>query len=208
MSTSNPLSALLARPVQYMLDRGVAHSTTAAALCRRLEGRSMAVVTGVAELDLFFTVTAGKLVCQSGVLPAADATLSGSPLNLARLATTDPEAVIRAGHVQISGDADIATDFRALLNIVRPDWEEELSRYTGDVVAHEAGRAVRGVVAWAARARHSLGRSLAEYLTEESRDLAAAAEIQEFNREVDELAAAVDRCEARLRLLHTQREHS
>jgi len=191
-----------------MLDRGVAHSTTAAALCRRLEGRSFAVVTGVAELDLYFRVTEGKLVCQSGVLPAADATLSGSPLNLARLVTADPEAVIRAGHVRISGDADIATDFRALLNIVRPDWEEELSRYTGDVVAHEAGRAVRGFAAWAARARHSLGRSLAEYLTEESRDLAAAAEIQEFNREVDELAAAVDRCEARLRLLRTQREHS
>lgn len=189
-----------------MLDRGVAHSTTAAALCRRLEGRSMAVVTGVTGLDLYFMVADGKLVCQPGRLAAADATLSGSPLNLARLAAADPEAVIRDGHVRISGDADIASDFRALLDIVRPDWEEELSRYTGDVIAHEVGRAVRGFADWASRARSSLGRSLAEYLTEESRDLAAAAEIQEFNREVDELAVAVDRCEARLRLLRAQRD--
>jgi ubiquinone biosynthesis protein UbiJ len=204
----NQLSALLARPVQYMLDRGVEHSTTAAALCRRLEGRSMAVVTGAADFDLYFTVADGKLICRSGRPAQADATLSGSPLNLARLAAADPEAVIRAGHVRISGDADIASDFRALLDIVRPDWEEELSRYAGDVVAHEVGRAVRGFGVWAARTRQSLGRSLAEYLTEESRDLAAAAEIQEFNREVDELAVAVDRCEARLRLLRAQHDRS
>lgn len=168
----------------------------------------MAVVTGVAGFDLHFTVADGKLVCQPGRFAAADATLSGSPLNLARLAAADPEAVIREGHVRISGDADIASDFRALLDMVRPDWEEELSRYTGDVAAHAVGRAARGFADWASRARSSLGRSLAEYLTEESRDLAAAAEIQEFNREVDELAVAVDRCEARLRLLRAQRDRS
>jgi len=168
----------------------------------------MAVVTGMAEFDLYFTVAAGKLVCKPGRLAEADATLSGSPLNLARLAAADPEAVIRAGHVKISGDADVASDFRALLDIVRPDWEEEMSRYTGDVVAHEVGRAVRGFANWASRARTSLGRSLAVYLTEESRDLAAAAEIEEFNREVDELALAVDRCEARLRLIRAQRDRS
>lgn len=205
MPNPNPLSALLVNPVQRVLDRGVTRSTTAAALCRRLEGRSLAVITGVAALDMYFTVAAGQLLCKTGRLEEPDATLSGSPLNLARLAGEDPEAVIRAGDVRISGDADIATDFRALLDIVRPDWEEELSHVTGDVLAHEIGRAVRGLAGWAARTRYSLGRSLAEYLTEESRDLVAAAEVEEFNRGVDELAVAVDRCEARLRLLRTQR---
>jgi ubiquinone biosynthesis protein UbiJ len=157
---------------------------------------------------MVFTVTAGKLLCKTGSHAEADATLSGNPLSLARLAGGDPEAVIRAGHVRISGDADIASDFRALLNIVRPEWEEELSRVTGDVVAHEVGKAARGLAGWAARARRSLGRSFAEYLTEESRDLVAAAEIEEFNRDVDALAVAVDRCEARIRLLREQRGRS
>jgi ubiquinone biosynthesis protein UbiJ len=205
LPNSNPLSALFVNPVQRVLDRGVAYSTTAAALCTRLEGRSLAVVTGVNAFDLYFTVVAGRLECHAGTLPEPDATLRGSPLNLARLASNDPEAVIRAGHVRISGDADIATDFRALLDIVRPDWEEELSRFTGDVVAHEVGQAARGFARWAVRARSSLGRSFAEYLTEESRDLVARAEVEEFNREVDELTAAVDRCAARLRLLREQR---
>ena len=67
---------------------------------------------------------------------------------------------------------------------------------------------MRGLAGWAARARHSLGRSLAEYLTEERRDLVAAAEIEEFNRDVDALAVAVDRCEARIRLLREQHGRS
>ena len=105
----------------------------------------------------------------------------------------------------ISGDADVANDFRALLQIVRPDWEEELSRVTGDAIAFEAGRAVKGFAEWAAKARHSIGRSAAEYLTEESRDLAAPAELEVFCSDVDQLASAVERCEAKLKLLREQR---
>ena len=208
MTISSSISSLFANPVQRVLDRGVARSTTAAALCQRLEGRSMAVVTGVAALDLYFSVAEGKLLCTPGSPAAPDAVLRGSPLNLARLAGDDPEAVIREGAVRISGDADVASDFRALLDIVRPDWEEELSRLTGDVIAHEVGRAVRSFGDWAGRARHSLGRSLAEYLTEERRDLVATAELEEFCREVDALALAVDRSEARLRLLRNPNDRS
>ena len=195
----------LARPIQAMLDHGVSRSTTAAALCRRLEHKSFAIVTGNANLDLCFVVHEGQLKLHDGELDQPDASIHGSPLYLAKLAGDDPEAVIRDGHVTISGDADVANDFRALLQIVRPDWEEELSRVTGDAIAFEAGRAVKGFTEWAARARHSIGRSAAEYLTEESRDLAAPAELEVFCSVVDQLASAVERCEAKLKLLRAQR---
>ena len=99
------------------------------------------------------------------------------------------------------GDADVAEAFRYLLQVVRPDWEEELSRVTGDVVAHEAGRVVRGVGKWLQLAGDSLARSTGEYLTEESRVLATQAELDEFCDAVDTLSAAVDRAEARLRIM-------
>ena len=195
----------LARPIQAMLDHGVSRSTTAAALCRRLESKSFAISTGNANLDLCFVVHDGQLKLHDGELDQPDAGIHGSPLNLAKLAGDDPEAVIRDGHVKIRGDADVANDFRALLQIVRPDWEEELSRVTGDAIAFEAGRAVKSFAEWAARARHSIGRGAAEYLTEESRDLAAPAELEVFCSDVDQLASAVDRCEAKLKLLREQR---
>jgi ubiquinone biosynthesis protein UbiJ len=204
VTSNNSVIDLLAKPAQALLDRGAARSTTAAALCQRLEGRTFAVKTGSAGLDMYFAVNDGRLVLVGGVITEPDAVISGSPLKLARLAGDDPEAVIREGHVQISGDADVATDFRALLDILRPDWEEELSHFTGDAIAHETGRALHGLADWAGRARRSLGRSVAEYLTEESRDLVAVTELEEFNSGVDKTAAAVERLEAKLQLLRSQ----
>ena len=201
---SNNLTNLLAKPTQAMLDRGVQRSTTAAALCERLEGKCFAIETGIEPLDMHFQVSNGGLQIHPNPAIDADAKLTGSPINIARLAGAEPEAVIRAGHVKISGDAEVATGFWALLDILRPDWEEELSHYTGDVIAHEAGRAFRGFSEWAGRARSSLGRSIAEYLTEESRDLVAPTELEEFNSGVDQTAAAVDRFAAKLQLLRKQ----
>ncbi len=198
----------LMEPVQSLLDRGVVNSTTAGALCARLEGCVLQIRPKPQKLAMNFRVSKGRLLLTAGAVDKPDAIISGSLLNLARLGGDDPEAAIRDGYVSISGDADIAADFRALLAIVRPDWEEELSRLTGDAIAHEAGRAVRGFADWAARARHSLGRSVAEYLSEESRDLAAVAELEEFNAEVDRLAMSVDRLEARFRVFKEQADNN
>lgn len=193
-------------PVQYALDKGVQYSTTAAALCERLDGRVLQIEPGVNDLAAYFIVQDGRLLLRPGMAEHADATMRGSLINLARLgAAEDPEAVIREGAVKISGDSEVATEFRVLLDLVRPDWEEELSKVLGDPLAHEVGRAVRGISGWAAKFRNSMGRSIGEYLTEESRDLAAAAEIEEFCSEVDDVALGVDRFEARLRAVREQR---
>jgi len=200
----NTLTNLFVLPAQAILDRGQQRSTTAAALCERLEGRVFAVETGFAQLDMHFRVTQGSLLLAPGGVADADATLAGSLVNLARLAVEDPEALIRSGDVKIRGDADTAANYRFLLDIVRPDWEEELSHFAGDAIAHEATRALHEFAAWTSRVQRSLGRSLAEYLIEESRNLVAPAELEEFNEGVDQTAAAVDRLAAKLQLLRNQ----
>ena len=196
------LARRLARgPAQRALDHGVAQSTTAAGLCRELDGRVMQLDPGTEAFASFFVVAAGRLSLEPGYHPAPDATLAGSPLNLARLTGSDPQRVIREGDVTVSGNADIAEQFQFLLETVRPDLEEELSRFTGDAVAHEAGRFARDLAGWADSAGRSFGRSLSEYLTEESRALVTRAETDEFCAAVDTLSADVDRLEARLRIL-------
>jgi ubiquinone biosynthesis protein UbiJ len=195
------LNETLLAPAQLLIDRGVARSTTAAALCARLEGKSLLIDPGSAGLSVHLIVREGRLILAAGSIESPDARLNGSPLNLARMAGDDPEQSIRAGRVRMSGDADVASDYQALLEVIRPDWEEALSRLTGDAIAHEAGRIVSGVMDWAKGARHTLGRSFAEYLTEESRDLAATTEIEEFCAGVDKVSAGVDRADARLKQL-------
>lgn len=191
---------LCAGPVALLLERGVRQSTTAAAMCRRLEGKTLQLDPGSETLAAYVAVNDGQLQLHPGRVDCPDATLSGTPLHLARLSAADPAAVIRAGDVQVSGDSDVAEQFQYLFSLLRPDWEEELASVTGDVVAHEVGNAARGLARWAGQAQRSFGRSLAEYLTEESAALASGAEIDEFCTAVDDLAAAVDRLEARLKL--------
>ena len=200
---------LINKPANFWLARGVARSTTAQALCARLEGKVMQVAPGVTNLSGHFRVLGGVLELQPGVVDEPDAVLAGSPLSLARLGLDgDPQNVIRSGQVRITGDEEIAADFQALLDLVSPDWEEELAQLIGDIPAHQAGRAARRAGGWLRAAGNSLSRSLGEYLTEESRSVVAQPEIEAFSADVDELAAAVDRAEARLRLLQAARDES
>ncbi len=198
--------AVAGGPVRFMLDKGVAASTTASGLCDRLEGKTLQLDPGSAELAVYFAVADGRLSLHPGRAEQADAALTGTPLNLARLSIGESAAVIRSGDVQVSGDTDVAEQFQYLLQLVRPDLEEELSKVTGDVVAHEIGRFSRGLAGWAGKVAESLGRSTGEYLSEESEALATATEIEEFCTQVDDLSAAVERLEARLHILRNSNE--
>ena len=198
----NPTVAnILVKPAQFVADQGVASSSSAAALCTHLEGRSLLVEARPGLARLLFSIHEGRLLVTDGGEAAPDATLTGTPLNLVRLGLGDAEQLIRDGAATVSGDAEVAADFQVLLQMLRPDLEEELAKYTGDIVAHQAGRLAKGAANWLQRAGESLGRSTAEFLSEESRDVVGAVELHEFNAAVDILSADVERAEARLNLL-------
>ena len=193
------LNESLARPLEQLLNRGIDGSTTAASLCAGLEGKTLCIKVADTGFTLRLCASDGKLqVVHDDDDSPADATLVGGPLSLQRLLGSDPESAIRDGSIGIEGDSEVASEFRELFRFARPDPEEELSRLLGDPAAHQIGNAVRGLGNWAARARHSIGRSVAEYLQEESRDLPAPAEVEEFCHQVDDLANDVARAEAYL----------
>ena len=131
-----------------------------------------------------------------------DCTLRGTPLALLHLGDEKrgPDSLF-AGEVTISGDTELAHRLGDVLGGMDIDWEEELSRYTGDIVAHQVGRGVRGGLRWGSRTLETLGLDVAEYLREEAALLPDREEIDAFVQDVDELRDDVERLEARLRLL-------
>lgn len=201
MAEQSFVQKLAAGPLQLVLDRGVQQSESARGLCRRLEGKTLQISTGVPAFDSFLVVENERLEIKSGQIEDPDAVLKGTPLNLARMSAGDPQALIREGDVKLSGDPDVAEDFQALLYLTRPDLEEELAQLTGDVVAHEVGKGVRMLGDWLAGAERTLTRSMGEYLSEETRAVVTDSEIDQFCAAVDTLATDVDRLEARFQLL-------
>ena len=195
------LSSAAFRPLELLINRGIGLSSTAQAITAALEGQALDMRVDGTPLALRLAAANGQLRVTAAsaldVRPAA-ATLSGSPIAMLRLLGGDPQALIRDGDVRMTGDTDVANQFRDLLHMARPDLEEELSKLVGDPVAHQLGNLARGFADWGARAADSVSRSVGEYLTEERRTLPTRVEADEFNRDVDRLANDVARAEARL----------
>jgi ubiquinone biosynthesis protein UbiJ len=136
-----------------------------------------------------------------------DATLAGSPLDLVRASDKEQgHAQLFAGNVQIDGDTAVAQRFSEALGGLDIDWEEQLSKLTGDVVAHELGRGLRGARREGERVARSLRDNLSEYLTEEARVLPHRYEVEDFVADVDTLRDDVERLEARITRLERQKE--
>jgi ubiquinone biosynthesis protein UbiJ len=177
-------------------NRNIAASGVAAALTKRLEGSSLQV-----EVDGITRVRAlcerGRLALLAGEDAPADAVISGSApalLQMLRGGTSQSRS-----SVQIRGDAEIANLYRQLFSAARPDVEEELSRWVGDLPARHLSQLAKSVRTWARRARRTAGENISEYLQEEGRDLVTRPEMEEFLRAVDGVRDGVDRIEARLK---------
>ena len=192
------MAAELLRPFERLLNRNIAASGRARALLAELAGRSMEVRFTATPLRIRLAASPETLSVVPAGDDAADAVIEGTPLAFLRLASGDAAQSIRAGGMEVRGDAEIAEGFRRLLDAARPDLEEELSRLTGDAAAHYAARFAREALEFGRRAGDTLARNFAEYLTEESRDLPVRLEAEEFIEGVDRLRESVDRLEARI----------
>jgi len=130
-----------------------------------------------------------------------DTTISGTPLAMTRLGLGDSSRTLFSGDVTITGDVEAGQQFKRILDGMEIDWEEQLSRFTGDLIAHRTGDLVRDGLHWGRRVLESLREDIGEYLQEESRILPARVEVGHFMDEVDRLRDDVARLEARVRRL-------
>lgn len=190
---------MLTQAIENLLNRNLPRSPRAQELCGELKGKAVRVeALGLGwRLDIEALGTSLKLTRSAVPQRDADATISGSLMNLAALAGPHPEEVIQRGDVTIHGDAELAQRFRELAMLLKPDVEEELSHLIGDAPAHQALRLARRVSEFGRRFVETGTRNVAEYLAHERGDLVPRAEAEDFYRGVERLREDLDRLEAR-----------
>lgn len=198
----------LLRPFESILNRNIAASSRARGLLAQVAGRSIEVRLTATPLRVRVTADPTRVSIGAGSDAPADATIEGTAISLAQVALDDSAQSVRSGRVQLSGDAEVAQGFQRLLRAARPDLEEELSRMTGDVAAHHLANLAREAIAFARKTRHTFAQNVAEYLVEESRDVPAREEVEEFLTAVDGLREATDRLEIRVALHERKRTSS
>ena len=162
-------------------------------------------LTGL-ELHLFFIPTSNGVQVMDRYGSPADVTLRGPSMAFIRLARShDTGVTLLEQRLQVEGSMALAEQFSAIIRAVDIDWEEQLSHLTGDIAAHEIGRAARAVQREGERIGRSSRENLSEYLTEEARLLPHRFEVEAFLADVDTLRDDVERVEARIALLEQRR---
>lgn len=141
-----------------------------------------------------------------------DVTLEGSPLALSRLVLEqDKDRLIRSGDIRLTGNAEKALQFQALLADLELDWESALAEIIGDIPAHFIGQRLRSGLQWGKQTHQSLLANIEEYLHEESRALPTTSELQAHFSAIDDLRLATERLDARLarlKALTLEQEHA
>ena len=157
---------------------------------------------------MLLTAEAGELTVKLNREAVAQATVAGTPLALfGLLGEFEPDAAaLRSRGVRLEGDQDVAAAFARLLRRARPDLEEELSKWVGDVAAHQVGNTVRALGALGGRTLATLRQNASEFLQEEARVMPNRLEVRAFCNAVDETRDAVERAAARLRHLERRAE--
>lgn len=116
----------------------------------------------------------------------------------------EQDRLIKNGGIEIKGDTHVASVFQNVLKEVEIDWEEQLSKYTGDAVAYQAGKVMKEIHSFGQRLRSNFREDLRDYMQDEVQVVATREEVDEFVQEVDSVRAQTDRIEARIKRLQTQ----
>jgi len=194
-------ASTLAAALETGLDFYLKRDTGALRRCAALECKVIALdITGL-NLSLYFMPGPTGILVAANYEGEADTRLRGSPFGFARLSLGVKEDALFSGVVEIQGDTEIGQQFQDILSAADLDWEEALSRVTGDVIAHQAGKLVRTATQFMDTSRHILQQDLSEYLQEETRLLPTRIEAGYFLEDVDRLRADVDRLAARIQRL-------
>ena len=127
-----------------------------------------------------------------------EASIHASPSLLLRMMAGDEAAKMQ---IKVEGDTHLATEFSKVLQNMRWDIEEDLSKVVGDITANKIGSTTKEIFSEAKQQTIDAAEMLSEYWQEEKNILAKKRHVEQFNADVDMLKSDVARAEKRLQKL-------
>jgi ubiquinone biosynthesis protein UbiJ len=135
-------------------------------------------------------------------LDQVDVTIKGSLSGFTMMSLlNNKNAAFASGGVEIIGETEVAHQFHQFWQSMHIDWEEHLSQWLGDPIAHWLGKGARLLQRVTQHTRETITNNLTEYLQEEIRYLPPREEVADFMNDVDVLRSDLERIEARIKRL-------
>nr|WP_240954017.1 SCP2 sterol-binding domain-containing protein [Solimonas marina] len=193
---------MLSAALEVALNRYLALEADALAECAALSGRSIALSVDAPDWTFLIEFHGGGVRVLPADMLAPDVSVRGSLTTLMRLAFAvgRGDGGVPQG-LTIDGDVELLRRFNRTLASVGFDPEEFAARFVGDAAAHRLTQGLQTLFGWGRRSADTLALDTAEYLREETRDLARAPDVDDWADAVDTLRDDVERFDARLRRL-------
>jgi ubiquinone biosynthesis protein UbiJ len=188
--------------LESVINRYLRLDPDSAARMATLSGRCIGIELRGLDLKLFIYPGEQGIQLKDHIDAAADTILRGTPLGMARLGLgKNTEKTLFSGAVSIDGDVETGQAFKAILDAMDIDWEEQLSRLTGDVIAHQLANTAKRASKVFGDSRRTLEKDIGEYLQEELRVLPSRIEAENFSAAVTRINIDTDRLAARVKRL-------
>ena len=110
----------------------------------------------------------------------------------------DQNQLLKDGIIEIQGDSHVASVFNKVMNEIEIDWQDVISKYTGDIVARQITTGAKSVASVLRRLGDNLRLDVRDYLQDDLQIAVTESEVEHFVEQVDDLRARTDRLEARL----------
>ena len=164
---------------------------------RQLSGKRLRLTLKPVTLNFCFSDSKVKL--EEKAPESVDTILSGYPWAYLQLALSqNNDTRLFQQQLHLEGDVELGMQVKALFDEMNIDWEEHLSKITGDVLAHSIATFSRKAVKFTDDIKKSLTLNLSEYLQEEARLTPGREELNDFFDDVDALRLHLDRLTAKL----------
>lgn len=172
-----------------------------------IDGRVIRFIINRPAVSLSLSFSAGHVFVldndEARDCNTADTTISGNLTSL--LSLMKGNDAVYEGDVKIEGDIGLSQHLKDIIERLDPDWQDALSPFIGDSLTHRLDVIQSRFSQWIKRSRTAAGQNTSDYLQEEIQVLVPDCEMAHFYEEVDELRAAVDRVEAKISRLESNK---
>jgi ubiquinone biosynthesis accessory factor UbiJ len=179
-----------------MLNHLITQNNWARGELHPFSGQTVTIHLGPTNANL--TILENSGLAMAGESALSDASISLSPSLALRILAKDVSA---SNQVQITGNTELAKALAKVLQGMRWDYEEDLSKIIGDIPATQANAFAKKTFSEAKSKVINMTEMLTEYWQEENPLIAKKRHVEAFVKDVDQLRDDVERLEKRIEKL-------
>ena len=179
-----------------MLNHLITQNNWARGELQPFSGQTVTIHLGPTKANLTILENGG--LAMAGESALSDASISLSPSLALRILAKDVSA---SNQVQITGNTELAKALAKVLQGMRWDYEEDLSKIIGDIPATQANAFAKKTFSEAKSKVINMTEMLTEYWQEENPLIAKKRHVEAFVKDVDQLRDDVERLEKRIEKL-------